>query len=76
MSNPLHWTVPSDALVIPRERVFEILKSRVHDSLVADCNNKVVRSATKYVWGTGDSQLRFVENRLTKAPQAPFSFSG
>jgi uncharacterized protein DUF4238 len=68
--SPLHLFVASNS-----ERVFEILKGRAHDSLVADCNNEVVRSATKYVWGIDNSQLRFVENRLTKTPQAPFSFS-
>jgi hypothetical protein len=67
--SPLHLFVASNS-----ERVFEILKGKVRDSLVADCNNEVVRSATKYVWGTDNSQLRFVENRLTKSPQAPFSF--
>jgi hypothetical protein len=67
--SPLHLFVASNS-----ERVFEILKGRVHDRLVADCNNEVVRSATKYVWGTDNSQLRFVENRLTKAAQTPFSF--
>jgi len=69
--SPIHLFVASNS-----ERVFEILKSKVSDSLVAECNNQVVRCATKYVWGTDDRQLRFVENRLTKAPQAPFSFSG
>jgi hypothetical protein len=68
--SPHHLFVASNS-----ERVFETLKSRVKASLVADCNNDVVRSATKYIWGTDDSQLRFVENRLTKTPQAPFSFS-
>lgn len=27
-------------------------------------NNRVVRQARRYVWGTNDAQLRFVENRL------------
>jgi Protein of unknown function (DUF4238) len=66
--SPLHLFIASNS-----ERVFEILKGRMHDSLVADCNNEIVRSATKYVWGIDNSQLRFVENRLTKTLQAPFS---
>ena len=69
--SPLHLFVASND-----EHVFGILKGHVRDSLVAECNNEVVRSATKYVWGIDISQLRFVENRLTKTPQAPFSFSG
>ena len=68
--SPLHLFVASNS-----ERVFSTLKARVHNELVVQCNNEVVKSANRYVWGFDNSQLRFVENRLTKTPE-PFSFSG
>jgi hypothetical protein len=41
---------------------------------VIRCNDVVVRSASKYVWGVDNTQLRFIENRLTKARSTPFAF--
>jgi hypothetical protein len=59
--SPIHIFIASNS-----ERVFSTIKSQTHDQLVIQCNNVVVQSARKYVWGLDNSQLRFVENRLTK----------
>jgi Protein of unknown function (DUF4238) len=40
------------------------------DELVQMVNNKVAEQAIKYVYGTNDSQLRFVANRLGKKIQS------
>jgi Protein of unknown function (DUF4238) len=63
--SPVHLFIASNS-----ERVFTTLKSRAHDRLVAQCNNVIVQSASRYVWGVDNSQLRFIEKRLTKAPEA------
>jgi Protein of unknown function (DUF4238) len=66
--SPFHLFIASRS-----EHVFTEFKQRDHKDLVFQCNNAVVTYAKKYVWGLDNSQLRFVENRLTKTPE-PFSF--
>jgi hypothetical protein len=67
--SPVHLFIASNS-----ERVFATMKSQAQDQLVVQCNNVVVQSASKYVWSLDNSQLRFVENRLTKERDTPFAF--
>ncbi len=49
----------------PFRRLDALLKAGLFPAFM---NNAIVRQAQKYVYGQTDSQLRFVENRLTKSP--------
>lgn len=37
--------------------------------LAVECNSHIVEPAVKYVYGTDDRQLRFVQNRFGRTPQ-------
>jgi hypothetical protein len=39
--------------------------------VVESVNQAVVHHARKFVWGTNDSHSRFVQNRMSKAPDRP-----
>lgn len=47
------------------------LRSIDPTKIVRDVNMAVVHQARQFVWGLDDSQLRFVQNRMSKAPDRP-----
>lgn len=55
---------PSRASIIPDWWA----ASSAISKLAALLNNAIARQAQRYVYGTDDRQLRFVENRLSRAP--------
>jgi hypothetical protein len=58
---------PNKIFIAARERkTFDYLAKLHSNDLVQSANNKVAEQAIKYVYGTDDSQLRFVANRLGK----------
>jgi hypothetical protein len=52
------------------QQMFDAVGAMQPNELVIRVNNKVAEQARKYVYGTDDSQLRFVTNRLGKMVQS------
>ena len=62
---------PTTIFIAAKERkTFDYIRALRSDDLVRSVNNKVAEQAVKYVYGTDDSQLRFVKNRLGKMVQS------
>src|SRR6202022_1557198 len=47
----------------------QAVRSRDPSKVTTDINNAVASQARQLVWGIDDSQLRFVQNRIRKAPE-------